>query len=91
MIKVKDTDNMNIYDVNYDIAKDNLVTLSGLLGSLIRELRQSNQPDQNEINAFSYFSSQVDDEILSLTPDNEKLINKAFYVYGLMIKQLMAS
>lgn len=77
------------YDAKFDVAKDNLATLSGLLGSLIRELRQSSQPNQNEISAYSDFLAQVDDELLSLFPDDEKLINKAFYIYGRMIKQLI--
>lgn len=82
---------MSTYDVKFDIAKDNLAVLSGLLGTLINESRDSSQPDQNEINAFSDLLAQVDDEILSLTPGDEKLINKAFYVYGIMIKQLIAN
>lgn len=79
------------FNVNFDVAKDNLAILSGLLGTLISESRESSQPDQNEINAFTDLLTQVDDEILSLNPDDEKLINKALYVYGLMIKQLMAN
>lgn len=82
---------MSTYNVNFDIAKDNLAVLSGLLGTIINESRDSSQPDQNEINAFSDLLAQVDDEILSLNPDDEKLINKAFYVYGIMIKQLIAN
>lgn len=79
------------FNVNFDVAKDNLAILSGLLGTLINESRESGQPDQNEINAFIDLLAQVDDEIMSLNPDDERLINKALYVYGLMIKQLMAN
>ena len=73
---------MALFNIDFEQAKDILAHYKGALVNLKRQLEESENANQEEIQAIDEYFQSIAKESNLLHPGNIELINKAKYVYS---------
>ena len=77
------------FDVDFDVARDNLAIYYGRLGRTIALLEERPDANQNELDAYRKEFSKVGPELMNMMPEDQALINRALYIYPQVSHHLM--
>lgn len=77
------------FDVDFDVARDNLAIYNGRLMRTIIELEKKPDANPNELEAYRKEFARVDSELSNMMPEDQDLINRALYIYPQVSHHLM--
>jgi predicted RNase H-like nuclease (RuvC/YqgF family) len=80
---------MSPYDAKFDVARDNLAIYSGALYNVIDLLESKKNARQDEIAAYRQELERVNNELNTMRPDDQELMNKANHIYSRLSRNLM--
>lgn len=80
---------MKPYSTDFDVAIDILATYSGALERAIDRLEKEPDAHIEEIAAYAKELKRVENELHTMRPDDQELVNKANFIYSKLSRQLM--
>lgn len=76
------------FDAKFDVARDNLATYKATLKRVICLLESKTDARPDEISAYRQELERVNNELNTMRPDDQALVNKANHVYARVLRNL---
>lgn len=77
------------FDAKFDVARDNLAIYTGALRNVLALLEKKTDARPDEISAYRQELQRVANELHTMRPDDQALVNKANHVYARLARSLM--